>query len=79
MGKLRQAKAAELVASGIVSPTPGQVNQAITRKEMAIHCRRATRGVETTRRLIQELLSSMWELTDSCGVRLIHPERMEHL
>lgn len=48
----------------------------ITSSELAKHCRRRTRGVEETRDLIQGLLDSMWELTDTTGLRLVNPESM---
>ncbi|CAB1441186.1 unnamed protein product [Pleuronectes platessa] len=49
-----------------------------TSRELARHCRRRTRGVEETERLIQELLDTMWDATDIMGVPLIdHPEMEE--
>ncbi|XP_041658916.1 uncharacterized protein LOC121519883 [Cheilinus undulatus] len=51
----------------------------ISSKELARHCRRRTRGVEETRISIQGLLSSMWELTDTSGLRLINPDSMTHV
>ena len=76
--KLRLAKSAELSAAQR-TPTQAEVDKAITKKEMALHCRRKTRGVDKTRQLIQELLDSMWNLTDAIGVRLIDPERMANI
>ncbi|KAI4802791.1 hypothetical protein KUCAC02_006367 [Chaenocephalus aceratus] len=48
----------------------------ISSSELAKHCRRRTRGIEESRALIQDLLKSMWELTDTSGLRLINPESM---
>lgn len=60
-------------------PTDTQVLANINLSELAKHCRRRTRGVEETRNLIQELLNSMWELTDTSGLRLINPESRTHV
>ncbi len=35
--------------------------------------------MEETRALIQGLLNSMWELTDTTGLHLINPESMTHV
>lgn len=58
------------------APTEAQVLANISTSELAKHCRRRTCGAEETRSLIQGLLKSMWELTDTSGLRLINPERM---
>ncbi|KAI7800442.1 hypothetical protein IRJ41_003392 [Triplophysa rosa] len=60
-------------------PTEAQILSSITSSELAKHCRRRTRGVEETCDLIQGLLDSMWELTDTTGLRIINPESMTHV
>ena len=44
--------------------------KAITREELAHHCRRRTRGAEVTLQLIEELLLAFGTATDSYGVPL---------
>lgn len=77
VGHLKEAKRSELKKKhqGHV-PTDTQVLSNISNSELAKHCRRKTRGVEETRSLIQKLLDSMWELTDTTGLRLINHESM---
>lgn len=48
-------------------------------KELAQHCRRRTRGVAETERLLQEVLDSFWEKTDMMGTPLIDRTRMEEI
>lgn len=50
----------------------------VSRKEMERHCRRRTRGVEVTTRLIEELLSSFEAERggDTMGVQLLNAEKM---
>lgn len=78
--QLKQAKRTELMKKhqGHI-PTSSQVLSSITSSELAKHCRRRTRGVEETRALIQQLLDSMWELTDTTGLRLINQESMSRV
>ncbi|XP_023184849.1 uncharacterized protein LOC111607158 [Xiphophorus maculatus] len=77
---LKEAKRSELKKKYTGHPpTDAQVLANINSSELAKHCRRRTRGVEETRNLIQELLNSMWELTDTSGLRLINPESMTHV
>nr|XP_023675259.1 uncharacterized protein LOC111847890 [Paramormyrops kingsleyae] len=77
---LKDAKRSEMKKKNAgLAPTDAQVLASITSSELARHCRRRTRGVENTRGLIQELLKSMWDLTDTSGLRLINPESMTHV
>lgn len=71
---LMSAKKRELQLAGIPDPTPGAVKKAITRKELARHCRRRTRGTEETEKLIETLLLSMSTATDTLGVPLFREE-----
>lgn len=73
---LRSAKEAELKASGIRDPSPEQVNSAISKREIATHCRRATRGEGPTRESIGSLISAMLPLTDACGVPVLDAKRI---
>ncbi|XP_041658917.1 uncharacterized protein LOC121519884 [Cheilinus undulatus] len=80
ISRLKDAKRSELKRKhGGHPPTEAQVLSSISSKELARHCRRRTRGVEETRISIQGLLSSMWELTDTSGLRLINPDSMTHV
>ncbi|KAJ4925484.1 hypothetical protein JOQ06_018214 [Pogonophryne albipinna] len=62
---LKEAKTSELkkLHAG-QTPSEAQVLANISSSELAKHCRRRTRGIEESRALIQDLLNSMWELTD---------------
>ena len=77
---LTQAKRAELVKKHPGhNPSSSQGLASITSSELAKHCRRKTRGVEETRSLIQRLLDSMWDLTDTTGLHLLNHESMSHV
>ena len=76
---LRAAKLYQLEASGQRNPSAAAVDKSITKKELALHCRRRTRGVQQTFEMITALLRSMWDVTDSLGVRLFDQEKMAHL
>ena len=77
---LREAKTGELKKQfrGVI-PTKDQVSRAITTGELARHCRRRIRNVEEIRQLIGDLLSSMWEKTDTLGLPLINQGSMERV
>ncbi|XP_041824833.1 uncharacterized protein LOC121629265 [Melanotaenia boesemani] len=78
--RLKQAKREQLIKKNPGhTPSDNQVLSSITSSELAKHCRRRTRGVEETRALIQQLLDSMWELTDTTGLPLINQESMSHV
>ena len=47
------------------------IKKAITKEELARHCRRRTRGRELTLRLIEELLLKLSTATDSLGVPVL--------
>ncbi|XP_062239342.1 uncharacterized protein LOC133949157 [Platichthys flesus] len=51
----------------------------LTSKELASHCRRRTRGVLETERLIQEVLDYFWVATDSMGIPFIDHAKMEEV
>ncbi|KAM9723716.1 uncharacterized protein ACNS7B_019020 [Menidia menidia] len=75
---LREAKAQQLQAQGLSSV---DVHRHLSREELALHCRRRTRGEETTVGLLEELLSYLMGShgNDSLGVPLFDQERMEHI
>ena len=53
-----------------------QVRSTFTIQEMARHCKRTTRGVEETHRLVEQLLNAMWDSQDTNGVYLINRDAM---
>ncbi|XP_035985262.1 uncharacterized protein LOC118558811 [Fundulus heteroclitus] len=57
------------------------VDKHLTKDELALHCRRRTRGVDTTVRLLEELIAALMgpQGNDSLGVPLFDQERMEHI
>lgn len=78
---LRQAKRQQLLSQGLGSLTDGEVSKHLSREELALHCRRRTRGEETTTQLLEELLQLFLGTcgNDSLGVPLLDRERMEHI
>ncbi|KAJ8333470.1 hypothetical protein SKAU_G00414780 [Synaphobranchus kaupii] len=75
--RLKEAKRAELKKKHAGNaPTEVKILANISSSELANHCRRRTRGVEETQRMIKGLLKSMWELSNTSGLRLINPESM---
>lgn len=71
---LMSAKRSELQSAGVPNPTDSAVMKAISRKEMARHCRRRTRGAAETLHLIETLLLSLSGATDTLGVPLFRDE-----
>lgn len=77
---LKEAKRAEWKGShGGHAPTDDQLMASISPRELKKHCRRRIRGVEEIRRMISGLLESVWELTDTTGLRLVNPDSMQHV
>ncbi|KAJ8353652.1 hypothetical protein SKAU_G00212190 [Synaphobranchus kaupii] len=58
-----------------------ELNRHLAKEELALHCRRRTRGEETTIRLLEQLLQELAGSggNDSLGVPLIDTERMEYI
>ncbi|XP_062305991.1 uncharacterized protein LOC134010140 [Osmerus eperlanus] len=78
--RLKEAKKGEWKSShGGNAPTEALLLASISTGEMAKHCRRRTRAVEEIRVMISGLLESMWELTDTTGLRLVNPDSMHHV
>ena len=71
---LMSAKRAAMVQEGIPDPSERAVTKALTKDELAKHCRRRTRGTQQTIKLIEELLLSLSHATDSLGVPLLKEE-----
>ncbi|XP_059895233.1 uncharacterized protein LOC132448177 [Gadus macrocephalus] len=78
--RLKEAKRAEWKSSHSGhTPTDDQFMATISSAEMKRHCRRKTRGVEEMRSSISGLLESVWELTDTTGLRLVSHDSMRHV
>ena len=63
-----------MVQEGIPDPSEKAVVKALTKNELAKHCRRRTRGTQETIELIEELLLSLSPATDSLGMPLLKEE-----
>ncbi|EFX68968.1 hypothetical protein DAPPUDRAFT_329554 [Daphnia pulex] len=74
---LRDAKRAELKLAGIQNPSTETVEKAVTKTELARHCRRKTRGTEVTIRLLDQLCSSFTGITDSLGVPILKEDAID--
>ena len=74
--RLRTAKCKELQDTGHHHPTSQEVDAALTRKEMARHCRRRTRGIEATASSIHSLIGNMKDMSDLLGTKLMNYDRM---
>ncbi|XP_060774463.1 uncharacterized protein LOC132884641 [Neoarius graeffei] len=76
---LREAKKSELAAKGILDITEEALNARISRRELALHCRRRTRGMEETSRLLEALISLFDSPAgkDTLGVPLLDHERIQ--
>ena len=78
---LRRAKEGELTAQRIGHISEEAVTTHIRRRELARHCRRRTRGVEETARLIGSLISLFDGVSgkDTLGVPLLDHVRIQHI
>lgn len=78
---LRTAKRQLLISQGYPAMSDEEVNKHLTKEELALHCRRRTRGEETTIRLLEQLLRELGGNSgnDSLGVPLIDRERMDYV
>lgn len=68
---LLRAKEVELIAAGMQHPSNTGMRKAITKDELARHCRRRTRGVDRTIDLLEALLLSLSSATDTLGNPLL--------
>lgn len=76
---LKCAKRAQLVVEKqFLNPSDDDVYNNIDRKVLARHCRRTTRGVDETTRLIKDLITTMVreEGRDTLGVPLLDADRI---
>ena len=71
---LISAKKSELVKAGIANPSDNAAKNAITKDELARHCRRRTRGTEWTTDLIEKLLLGLSTATDPLGVPVLRED-----
>ena len=71
---LLEAKRSEMIAAGIPNPPPTAVQKAVTKEEMARHCRRRTRGAKETTEAIEALLLTFSVVVDTLGVPLLKAE-----
>ena len=72
--RLMEAKKAELMKAGIPNPREAAVKKAMSKDELACHCRRRTRGVMNTVAAIEALLLPLSSATDTLGVPLLKEE-----
>ncbi|XP_067281054.1 uncharacterized protein [Pseudorasbora parva] len=78
---LRRAKREQLQGEGVPVITDNLVDRRITKKELALYCRRRTRGVESTTRHLDRLLQELKgeKGRDLMGVPLLDTVRIEHI
>ena len=78
---LRLAKQGELQARGVGPVSEKALDRLISRREMALHCRKRTRGVEETSRRIKALIDEMdsEKGRDTLGVPLLDHERIQQV
>lgn len=74
---LVSAKRAEMVSTGISSPSESAVRKALSKEELAKHCRRRTRGQEAVSKNIEELILAFSTATDTLGVPILSDEIRE--
>ena len=75
--RLVAAKRGELMGAGVSAPSPAAIRKAISREQLARHCKRKTRGANETITLIEALLLAMTHATDALGVRLFADDMMD--
>ncbi|RXN13778.1 Epithelial-stromal interaction 1 [Labeo rohita] len=78
---LRRAKEGELAAKKTGYVSESAVSACISRRELALHCRRRTRGVEETTRLIGSLIDlfDSADGKDTLGVPLLDHKRIQQI
>ena len=79
LDSLYAAKKSELIGNGVKNPSSEAVRSAVGKKELAQHCRRRTRGVETTESLLDSLFTTMATATDALGVPLFREEMLAEI
>ena len=73
-GTLIQAKLGEMKSAGIRSPTDSAARKAISIAELSRHCKRRTRGTHNTITIIESLLLTLSQATDSLGVPVLRSD-----
>ncbi len=75
--RLYHSKQAQLSALGIVHVTNGNIAKHVSKKELATHCKRQTRGSEECSRLIQHLIETFSSDLgkDTMGIPLLDADR----
>ena len=73
---LKKAKVSELQIAGIKIPSAETVLKAISKQELARHCRRKTRSVTDTTSMLEKVFSSLLNATDTLGVPLLKEDAM---
>lgn len=75
---LKRAKAGELVNSNVLNPSDEDIMKKLTKRELSLHVRRKTRGVQVTTMLIGNLLDAFYgpQGTDTLGVPLLDSDRI---
>ncbi len=78
---LRQANREQLKREGVPGITEKLVDQQISKEELALHCRRRTRGEQQTIIMIEQLLNELMGVKgrDYLGVPLLDHERMQNI
>jgi hypothetical protein len=79
--RLCAAKRAELAQAGLTGLSEGDIQRRLSRKELALHCRRSTRGVDETTNLIDQLIAVLDSDAgkDTLGVPLLDHDRIQAL
>ena len=75
---LKRAKAAQLAKSSVLNPSDEDIMQHITKKELSLHVRRKTCGIQVTTILISNLLEAFSgpQGNDTLGVPLLDCDRI---
>ncbi|KAI7807662.1 hypothetical protein IRJ41_008259 [Triplophysa rosa] len=78
---LRKAKREQLTQQGWPAMTEAELDRHISKDELAQHCRRRTRGEETTIRLLDMLIRQLMggKGNDAHGILLLDSVRMQHI
>ena len=75
--QLAEAKKQQLAEGGVFLPEFDNIAQQITKRELATHCKRQTRGSEATAELIQQLITTFSSDlgNDTMGIPLLDKDR----
>jgi len=75
---LTTAKREEMILQGVGNPSDNDVRRHLTSAELALHCKRVTRGTQETQNLVSGLIQSLDgpKGCDTLGVPLFDSERM---